>query len=117
MRPRRDDHAGAWWHLTNRGIAKRPVFETALDVERFLDAIGIVVPLGLLEVHAFSFLTTHFRLLARSVEGEISEAVRRIVNPFVRWFNRSRKRDGPLFRGRFTGRRVDDWCHWAAVVR
>lgn len=117
MRPRRDDFPGAWWHLTNRGIAKRTVFETAVDVARFLGGIALVTKLGLLEVHAYSLLTTHFHLLARSPRGEVSEAMRILQNGFVRWFNRTRRRDGALFRGRFCGRRIDDGTYWETVLR
>jgi len=112
----REDHPGRWWHLYDRGIAKRPVFETARDVEVFLGFIGAVVAAGLLEVHAFSVMTTHFHLVACSVAGEVSVAMRRILNPFVRWFNRSRKRDGSLFRGRFGGRAIEDWVYWETVL-
>jgi len=95
-RARREDHPGRRWHLYNRGIAKRAVFETARDAEYFLALIGAAVAAGLIEVHAFSRMTTHFHLLACSVAGDVSAAMQRIVNPFVRWFNRTRKRDGPL---------------------
>ena len=63
VRRRRDDRPGAWWHLFNRGLAKRAVYETALDAQRFFDLIGEAVVDGDLEVHAFSLLTTHFHLL------------------------------------------------------
>ncbi len=113
----RDDHRAAWWHLFNRGIAKRAVFETALDVERFLALIRAACDDGEIEVHAYSVLTTHYHLLARSPRGDVSSAMQRIGNAYVRWFNRSRKRDGPLFRGRFGGRRIDDGSYWLTVLR
>ena len=43
--------------------------------------------------------------------------MQRIGNSFVRSFNRTRKRDGPLFRGRFGGRRIDDGTYWLTVLR
>jgi putative transposase len=115
--PPRDDFPGADWLITNRGIAKRAVFETRQDVERFYDAIARVVAEGLIEVHAYVFLTTHFHLLVRSLTGDISLAMKLVINEFVRWFNRSRKRDGPLFARRFHGRRIDDGAHWEAALR
>ncbi len=93
MRPIRDDEPGAWWLITNRGLAKRPVFETSRDVERFLALLGKAVARGEIEVHAYTIMTTHFHLLVRSLRGTISEAMRRITNDYVRWFNRSRRRD------------------------
>ena len=115
--PPRDDHPGAWWHLTNRGIAKRAVCETREDVERFYDALGSAIGAGLLEVHAFTILTTHYHILARSPVGDVSGAMQIVGNRFVRWFNRTRRRDGSLYRGRFAGRRIDDPDYWCNVLR
>lgn len=116
MYPPREDFCGADWLITNRGIAKRAVFETRQDVERFCEAIAKVVAMGLIEVHAFVFLTTHFHLLLRSLLGEISLSMKLITNDFVRWFNRSRRRDGSLFARRFHGRRLDD-DRWETALR
>jgi REP element-mobilizing transposase RayT len=117
MYPPRDDFRQADWLITNRGIAKRAVFETRQDVERFCEAIAKVIAEGLVEVHAFVFLTTHFHLLVRSLSGDISLTMKLVTNEFVRWFNRSRKRDGSLFARRFHGRRIDDAAHWEAALR
>ena len=60
---------------------------------------------GLLEVHAYSVLTTHYHLLVRSPSGQMAVAMQRVGNRYVRWFNRRARRDGPLFRGE----RPVDW--------
>jgi hypothetical protein len=56
MRPRRVDEPGAWWLITNHGFAKRPVFETEQDVERFLGFQGEAVARGEIGVHAFTIM-------------------------------------------------------------
>jgi hypothetical protein len=91
----------------NRGIARRTIFETDEDCRFFLSLVAREVRAGRIEVHAFCLLLTHFHLLIRSVTGQLSEAMRRIQNRYARWFNRTRKRDGPLFRGRFLSCFVD----------
>ena len=91
----------------NRGQAKRPVFHSRVEVRYFLSRLAREVRRGELEVHGFCCMTTHFHLLVRSSKGNLSDAMRRIENPFVRWFNRRHTRDGSLFRARFTSRRVD----------
>lgn len=72
---------------------------------------------GDLEIHAYTLLTTHFHLLVRSPRGTLSEAMRRIENPYVRHFNRLRSRDGPLFKGRFYSRLVESRSYWKTLVR
>lgn len=117
--PRRDppDHAGAWWHVTNRGIAKRTVFENGHDVEQFLELLEAIVLAGWVEIHAFAILTTHFHMLVRSLAGELPRAMHALLLGYVRWFNRARKRDGSLFRGRYRARLIEDDVYWETVVR
>ena len=90
----------------NRGIARRPLFESSGDMRFFLARLAFQVRIGRVEVHAFSLMTTHFYLLLRSPRGELSEAMRRIQNAYSRRFNRQHKRDGSLIRGRFQSKPV-----------
>lgn len=116
-RPRRCDGAGCWHHVLNRGLARRPVFETRDDVRAFLAELALSVRRGEIEVHAWVVLTTHYHLLVRSVDGGLSAAMRRVHSSFVRRFNRRRGRDGPLFRGRFTSLLIENDAYWRAVLR
>jgi len=115
-RPRMDG-VDVWHHVMNRGIAKRTVFERPQDYRKFLACVAKQVHRGRIEVHAFSLMGTHFHMLLRSVTGELSEAMRCIQNKYVRWFNRSRKRDGSLFRGRFLSRNIDSLVYRREVLR
>jgi len=113
----RSDGAGAWHHLMNRGIARRTVFEGRGDIRFFLSRIARAVHDGRLEIHAFCVMTTHFHLLVRSPVGVLSEVMRQVQLDYVRRFNRSRRRDGPLFRGRFTSKPVTSLTYRRALVR
>ena len=113
----RSDGPGRWYHVINRGIARRTVFRSRAEIRYFLAEVARAVRRGEIEVHAFAVLTTHFHLLVRSPRGALSEAMRRIENGFVRWFNRRQRRDGALFRGRFVSCPVESEEHWLAVVR
>ncbi|HUR27920.1 MAG TPA: transposase [Planctomycetota bacterium] len=101
----------------NRGIAKRTLFESERDIRRFLSQIARAVRADLIEVHAYCIMTTHFHLLVRSPRGRLSEALQRIQNQYVRWFNRARHRDGPLVRGRFISKPVRSDAYCCNLVR
>jgi REP element-mobilizing transposase RayT len=90
----------------NRGIARRVVFDGRTAVRQFLAGVARSVRRGEIEVISYVILPTHFHLLVRSPNGELSEALRRIQNEYVRWYNRRERRDGPLFRGRFKSKSV-----------
>ena len=103
--------------MVNRGIAKRPLFESGADIRFFLARLAREVRRGRIELHAFSILTTHFHLLIRSPVGEMSEALRRAQNAHSRRFNRMHRRDGALIRGRFFSKPVQDEWYWRTLVR
>ena len=111
------DAPGVWHHVMNRGIAKRTLFETRRDIRRFLAGLARAVRARRLEVHAYCVLTTHFHLLVRSPGGQLSDALHDLQNGYSRWFNRSRRRDGPLFRGRFRSKPVDSADYRVELVR
>ena len=106
--PRRPryDAPGRLHHVMNRGIARRTVFESRSDARYFLALLAREVRAGRLRVYAFAILTTHYHLLVASPQGDISGVMRRVLNRYVRYFNRTRRRDGSLFRGRFRSRPV-----------
>ena len=116
-RSERDDDLDTWHHVMNRGIARRTLFENELDIRTFLARLACVVRSRRIEVHAYCVLTTHFHLLLRSPAGKLSEALHDIQNGYSRWFNRTRKRDGPLYRGRFRSKRVDTLTYRFQLVR
>lgn len=116
-RKSRRDQPASWHHVVNRGIAKRPLFESRDDVRFFLSRIAREVREGRIEVHAFCILTTHFHMLVKSPRGELSEAFRRAQNAHSRRFNRRKRRDGALVRGRFFSKRVDDDRYRRVLVR
>ncbi len=101
----------------NRGIAKRTLFENELDIRTFLSRLALSVRAEALEVHAYCILTTHFHLLLRSPDERLSEALQLVQNSYSRWFNRSRRRDGPLYRARFRSKRVDSEEYRFHLVR
>lgn len=113
----RSDTPGSWHHVINRAIAKRPYFETRSDKRYFLSRLAAQVRAGRLEVHAYCLMTTHFHFLVRSPIGELSEAMRRAQCAYSRYFNRRRRRDGPLIRARFFSKLVDTNSYRRAVVR
>jgi len=112
----RGDFPGAWHHVMNRGIARRPVFLNAFEIRNFLSRLARVVRRRELEVDAFAILATHFHLLVRSPFGRLSRTMAWIELGYVRWFNRRHERDGPLFRGRFRSKAIDSDLYRSTVI-
>lgn len=113
----RKDYPGALHHVMDRAIARRTLFEKRVDVRRLLAALARQVRSGDLEIHAYAILTTHFHLLVGSPTGQLSSAMQRALDAYARWFNRSRRRDGPLFRGRFVNWPIESDAYLLQVLR
>ncbi len=105
-RVRRNDYPGAWFHVMNRGSARRTIIENKQDARHFLALLAHTVRRGDIELHAYCLMATHFHLLVRSPTARLSAAMQWIQDLYARWFNRRRRRDGPLFRGRFAAKLI-----------
>lgn len=116
-RSSREDEPGTWHRVMNRAIARRTMLEDRADVRYFLSRLAKEVRRGEIEVHAWCFMTTHYHLLVRSLEGRLSEAMRRAQNQYVRHFNRRYRRDGPLMRGRFRSKPVETETYRRVLLR
>ena len=113
----RGDYAGARHHVFNRAIARRTMFESRRDMRHFLGQVAKSVHRGEIRLFAFCLMSTHFHLFVGSPMGVLDTAMQRIQTTYSRYFNRSRRRDGPLVRGRFGSRLVDSEEYAEALVR
>ena len=113
-RPRHDE-PGSWHHVFNRAVARRTMFERADDYRFFLSQLARAVRRGHLSVHAYCLMGTHYHLLLSSPNGTMAEGMQGIQLAYSRWFNRSRRRDGPLVRGRY-GSRVVRSLHYRMIL-
>lgn len=92
---------GGWYHVMNRGLERRTVFATPADFERFLNLLADATSRFAVEVHAYCLMGNHYHLLLRTPEPNLPDVMRHIDGLYTQRFNRSRQRDGPLFRGRY----------------
>lgn len=92
------------------------MFETRADMRAFLAGIACRVRAGDLELHAYCVMGTHFHLLVRSPRGRLAEAMQRIQLAYSRYFNRGRRRDGSLVRGRYRSKPVTSLAYRRALV-
>lgn len=100
----------------NRALARRPMLENERDMEKFLELMGEVAERGWLRWHAFALLQTHFHALVESPNAQMSLAMRHLQLGYVRYFNRSRRRDGPLLRGRFRSKLANSLAYRRTLV-
>ncbi len=93
------------------------MFELRGDFRFFCAQLARAVRRGEIEVHAYCLMGTHYHLLVRSPRGELGKAMQRIQLSYSRWFNRSRRRDGSLVRGRYFSKQVKSLAYRRLPVR
>lgn len=118
-----------YYHIFNRGVEKRRIFENAGDYSEFIRYLKIYLenpedlrrdePLlklnlvkgnlfGKLELIAYCLMPTHFRFLVKQTEKDaVTKFMRQLGTAYTMYFNRKYERVGPLFQGKFRAAKVD----------
>jgi REP element-mobilizing transposase RayT len=115
-RPNRCDYPGALHHVINRGLGHRALFFGERDVRAFQALLAIQARWRRIEILVFSFLATHFHLLVRSLDGCLAGTMQWVGSMYGRYFNRTRARDGHVYRGRYLSRLVEDVVYLTNVI-
>lgn len=120
---------GEFYHLYNRGVEKRKIFQHSWDYQRFLKTINFyrlhptprklsthlyfglppnpkgLAQTELVKIMCFCLMPNHFHLLIKQLtEGGTSEFIRRVSDSYTRFFNTKYQRIGALFQGKFKAR-------------
>lgn len=121
-----------YYHILNRGVDKRPIFQDKQDLERFflsLTAFNFVDPIGsiyeqsrggptakpeagknkrLVDIICYCLNHNHYHLLLKQVsDNGISEFMKRLGGGYTWYFNNRHKRNGSLFQGKFKSVHID----------
>lgn len=133
--------AGAYYHVYNRGVEKRVIFQDDQDYKTFLsylkfylttpelqgDSLKLVFPSrklknygGEIELLAYCLMPNHFHLLIhQNSETSINHFMRSLATKYVRYFNTKYKRVGHLFQDTYKAVKVEaenQWLHLSKYI-
>ena len=103
--------------MMNRDTARQTTFVDDDDYQAFLNTLGEAHRLWGIEVFSYCLMKSHYHLCLRTPKGNLSRVMRHVDGLYTQRFNRSHKRDGSLFRGRYKAILVDEDEYLAQVVR
>lgn len=106
-RPLRIEYENAYYHVMNRGQARRTIFHGEEYYKAFLRTLAEAHTRFGLQIHAYCLMDNHYHLLVKTPEGNLQRAMRHVGSVYTQWYNRKRKTDGALFRGRYKAILVD----------
>lgn len=120
---------GEYYHVYNRGVEKRDVFNDDADRLRFQRMLHIAnsdkavvykliqrSPLDKIEtgekltaIGAYCLMPNHFHILVKEiVEGGISKFMEKLTTGYSKYFNKKHNHLGMVFQGRFKAQHVDN---------
>jgi len=100
-RPLRLQYPGAFYHVTARGNERKPIFRSEKDRATFLAVLARTVARHRLVLHAYVLMNNHYHLLVETPEANLARALRDLNGVYTAIFNRTHRRVGHLFQGRY----------------
>jgi REP element-mobilizing transposase RayT len=97
-RRRPEFRAGNLYHLYNKAVGTDLLFRTPENYQYFLGRIQKYLTSDL---YAFCLMPTHYHLIIRLDEKDLSNQMQRLAMSYVKAFNNRYHRVGHLFQGRF----------------
>ncbi|MBI2019241.1 transposase [Candidatus Daviesbacteria bacterium] len=114
---------GQFYHIYNRGVEKRRIYENRRTYTRFLQAINYYRLEGpkpkfsnfiqyksfepdpnkkIVDIVCYCLMPNHFHFLIKQLkEGGISEFISKLTNSYTKFYNTKFNRVGPLLQGQF----------------
>lgn len=105
------------YHVMLRGNDGQSIFLTDKDRVRMCLLIQEGVERFGHNIQAFCLMTNHIHLAVRVNENSISRIIQHLAFRYTRYFNRTHKRVGHLFQGRFKSILIDDTLYLKELVR
>lgn len=100
-RPLRIEYEHANYHVMNRGSRRQCIFPSAPYYHAFLDTLAEAHERFGLVIHGYCLMENHHHLLLQTPHGNLGRAMRHINGVYTQRYNRLKRTDGPLFRGRY----------------
>jgi REP element-mobilizing transposase RayT len=92
---------GGWYHVTSRGKRRKALFRDDHDRRRFLGLLSELPERFRVEIHAFVLMDSHYHVVTRTPEANLSHAIRWLNVTYSSRFNWAHGQAGHVFQGRF----------------
>lgn len=103
----RIEFPGAYYHITSRGNARSDIYFDDADKRYFLALLQQVCERYRWICHAYCLMDNHYHLLIETADSNLSKGMRQLNGVYTQWINRTYKRVGHLFQGRYKAIIVD----------
>jgi putative transposase len=116
-RPLRIELAGGLYHVTARGDRRDAIFLNDGDRRRWLDLLGEVCDRFHWRCHAYCQMTNHYHIVVETPEGNLARGMRQLNGVYTQFINRTHRRVGHVFQGRYKGILVEKDSYLLELAR
>ena len=100
-RPLRIEFAGGLYHVTSRGNAREDIYVDDDDRIAFLELLHKACNRYDWYCHAYCLMSNHYHLLIETGTSSLSKGMKYINGTYTQGYNRTHKRVGHVFQGRY----------------
>ncbi len=116
-RPTRIQYPHAFYHVMKRGRGRQSIFHGAAYYQAFLNTLEESHRRFDAVIHAYCLLSNHYHLLIETPRANLERIMRHVNGVYTQRYNRLKRTDGPLFRGRYKAIVVHDEGYLLQVSR
>ena len=106
-----------FYHIINRGVAKKSIFHDNEDFLKFLDIVQEASEEYGFKLYSYCLMSNHYHLLLENINQNLSLSLQKINSRYSIYYNKKYKRVGPLWQGRFKSWYVYDVIYMQTLVR
>lgn len=89
------------YHIIGKGVEGIDIFTDEVDRNKFLQLLQKMVNLHKIHLFSYTLMDTHFHLLLKTEEANLSQAMQFLNSSYAHWFNLRHIRKGHLFQDRY----------------
>ncbi len=100
-RPLRIEYENAYYHVMNRGRRHEDIFHSKAYYRTFISVLSEAHRRFGIQILCYCLMPNHYHLLVKTPRANLGRVMRHINGVYTQRYNRLKKTDGPLFRGRY----------------
>lgn len=116
-RPLRLELAGGVYHVTSRGDRQEDIFMSDADRLSWLGLFGQVCQRFNWVCHGWCQMSNHYHIVLETPEPNLSQGMRQLNGVYTQYVNRTHRRVGHVFQGRYKAILVDKEAYLLELSR